>query len=114
MIKPRFGSWGADVIRCETPEELERYLEQLQDKPWFLRRGAVAQELVPPVGFDLRLLVAGDAVVGRDQQVRGARRVEDEREPGRLLANRPSRHRRRAPSAWRPRRRSGRTSSEST
>ena len=64
VIKPRFGSWGTDVTRCETPDELERYLEQLQDKPWFLRRGAVAQELMPPLGFDLRLLVAGSTVVG--------------------------------------------------
>jgi glutamate carboxypeptidase len=64
VIKPRFGSWGADVTRCDTPDELERHVEQLQGKPWFLRRGAVAQELVPPVGFDLRLLVAGGAVVG--------------------------------------------------
>jgi glutamate carboxypeptidase len=69
VIKPRFGSWGTDVTRCDTPDELERHLEQLQDKPWFLRRGAVAQELVPPVGFDLRLLVAGDAVVGAINRV---------------------------------------------
>lgn len=69
VIKPRFGSWGAGVTRCDSPDELARHLKQLQDTPWFRRRGAVAQELVPPVGYDLRLLVAGDVVVGAINRV---------------------------------------------
>jgi len=64
VVKPRFGSWGADVARCDTQEELEALIEELQERPWFLRRGAIVQQLVPPVGYDLRLLVAGDEVVG--------------------------------------------------
>ena len=69
VIKPRLGSWGVDVFRCETELELERALQELQDRPWFRHRGALVQELVPPVGYDLRLLVAGGAVVGAVRRV---------------------------------------------
>src|SRR5215471_19708323 len=34
VLKPRFGSWGRDVERCSTPEELEKALLALQAKPW--------------------------------------------------------------------------------
>ena len=37
---------------------------RIQDEPWYLQHGALVQDLVPPVGHDLRLLVAGDRVVG--------------------------------------------------
>ncbi|HEX6663198.1 MAG TPA: M20/M25/M40 family metallo-hydrolase [Gaiellaceae bacterium] len=64
VVKPRFGSWGKDVYRCETQTELERCLEEIRTKGWFTRHGALVQELVPPCGHDLRLLVAGGTVVG--------------------------------------------------
>ena len=64
VLKPRFGSWGLGVERCETPEELEQALVRLHRTPWFREHGALAQELVEPVGWDLRLVVAGDRVVG--------------------------------------------------
>jgi RimK family alpha-L-glutamate ligase len=69
VVKPRFGSWGIDVFRCETEEEVERVLREVEDRPWFLRHGAVLQELVPPIGFDLRLVVAAGEVVGATQRV---------------------------------------------
>jgi [lysine-biosynthesis-protein LysW]--L-2-aminoadipate ligase len=64
VLKPRFGSWGRDVERCMTAEELDAALVRLQRKPWFLEHGALAQELVEPRGWDLRLVVAGGSVVG--------------------------------------------------
>ena len=64
MLKPRFGSWGRDVELCKTAEELDAALVRLQQKPWFREHGAIAQELVEPRGWDLRLVVAGGRVVG--------------------------------------------------
>ena len=64
VLKPRFGSWGRDVERCSTPDELEVALVRLQRKPWFHEHGALAQELVEPRGWDLRLVVAGGRVIG--------------------------------------------------
>lgn len=89
VLKPRFGSWGREVERCSTAEELDAALVRLQQKRWFREHGALAQELVEPPGsrleasaakppmpgqktdaaasgriWDLRLVVAGGQVVG--------------------------------------------------
>jgi ribosomal protein S6--L-glutamate ligase len=64
VIKPRFGSWGADVYCVEEIHELNRLERELAGRPWLARGGAIAQELVPPIGFDLRVLVAHGVVVG--------------------------------------------------
>jgi RimK family alpha-L-glutamate ligase len=64
VLKPRFGSWGRDVVRCATAEELDRELARFAQLPWFADQGVLAQELVPPVGWDLRLVVAGGRVIG--------------------------------------------------
>jgi RimK family alpha-L-glutamate ligase len=64
VLKPRFGSWGRDVERCSTAEELDAALIRLQGKQWFREHGALAQELVEPRGWDLRVVVAGGHVVG--------------------------------------------------
>src|SRR5438067_6213845 len=64
VVKPPFGSWGEDVVLCPDRAGLEACLEGLHDRPWFRATGAVVQELVPPVGHDLRLVVAGRKVVG--------------------------------------------------
>ena len=68
VLKPRFGSWGRDVLLCEGPNDLELALKRLSFRPWFRSSGVLAQELIPPLGHDLRLIVAGGKVVG------GARR----------------------------------------
>jgi RimK family alpha-L-glutamate ligase len=64
VLKPRFGSWGRDVVRCSTADELDGALARLATRPWFAEHGVLAQELIPPVGWDLRLIVAGGRVIG--------------------------------------------------
>jgi RimK family alpha-L-glutamate ligase len=69
VLKPRFGSWGADVVRCDDAEALALALEEIRDRAWYDATGAVAQKLVAPQGFDLRLIVAGGVVVGAVRRV---------------------------------------------
>jgi len=64
VLKPRFGSWGRDVIRCDSWDDYERARAITRTRVWFNAAGAVAQELVPPMGFDLRLVVASGRIVG--------------------------------------------------
>jgi [lysine-biosynthesis-protein LysW]--L-2-aminoadipate ligase len=64
VVKPRFGSWGDDVHRCETEQDARVLLTRLTGRPWFHRHGALVQELVPPREHDLRVLVAGGRVIG--------------------------------------------------
>ena len=64
VVKPRFGSWGSYVERCDSQEELTRHIASIQDHRWFRSSGALLQSLVPPSGFDLRLVVARQRVVG--------------------------------------------------
>ena len=69
VVKPPYGSWGHEVTLCRTEADLARHLEQLHRRPWFHVTGAVVQELVPPLGHDLRLVVAGRRVVGAIERV---------------------------------------------
>jgi RimK family alpha-L-glutamate ligase len=69
VLKPRFGSWGRDVVLCQTAEELDEALARIAQRPWFADQGVLAQELVPPVGWDLRLVVAGGRVIGAARRV---------------------------------------------
>jgi [lysine-biosynthesis-protein LysW]---L-2-aminoadipate ligase len=69
VIKPRFGSWGRQVHLCSTRAQLRRCLRALHDETWFREQGALVQELVPPTGCDLRVLVAGGEVVGAIERV---------------------------------------------
>jgi [lysine-biosynthesis-protein LysW]--L-2-aminoadipate ligase len=64
VVKPRFGSWGRDVVMCENRRQLKRTLARLSIRPWFRANGALVQELVPAARRDLRLVVAGGQVVG--------------------------------------------------
>ena len=64
VLKPRFGSWGRDVFRCKNQDALERTFTVLRSRTWFRRHGAVAQELLPVSGRDLRVIVAGGEVIG--------------------------------------------------
>jgi RimK family alpha-L-glutamate ligase len=70
VIKPRFGSWGRDVFLCEDGDAVADTVGYLSRScPWFLSTGAVAQELVPPTGRDLRLVVAGGRVIGAVERI---------------------------------------------
>jgi RimK family alpha-L-glutamate ligase len=72
VLKPRFGSWGADVVRCDDADALRGALTTLDRRPWFHATGGVAQRLVPPRGYDLRVIVAGDRVAGAVRRVAAA------------------------------------------
>lgn len=69
VLKPRFGSWGREVELCTTAEELEDALLRAGGRPSFREHGALAQELVEPQGWDLRVVVAGGRVVGSARRV---------------------------------------------
>jgi RimK family alpha-L-glutamate ligase len=72
VLKPRFGSWGRDVVRCDTPAELDAAVAALAHRTWFREHGVLAQELVEPLGWDLRVVVAGGRVVGAARRVAAA------------------------------------------
>ena len=69
VLKPRFGSWGRDVTLCRTQVELDNQLDRLRFRGWFREQGVLAQELVPPQGWDLRVIVSGGRVVGTARRV---------------------------------------------
>jgi [lysine-biosynthesis-protein LysW]--L-2-aminoadipate ligase len=69
VVKPRYGSWGRDVMLCADEAAYRRALPTLRSRVWFAASGAVAQELVPPLGHDLRLVVAGGDVIGAIKRV---------------------------------------------
>ncbi len=69
VLKPRFGSWGRDVELCTTAQELEEAFVRAQSSRWFRDHGVIAQELVEPRGWDIRVVVAGGRVVGAARRV---------------------------------------------
>src|SRR5262249_23318858 len=64
VVKPRFGSWGSEVHLCDGPRALADTLARIRREPWFECHGALVQELIPPKGYDLRIIVAAGRVVG--------------------------------------------------
>ncbi|HSI98391.1 MAG TPA: DUF1918 domain-containing protein [Gaiellaceae bacterium] len=69
VVKPRFGSWGQDVVLCRSLGDLAHSLELVADRPWWRKHGAIVQELVGPVDRDVRVVVAGDQVVAGAQRI---------------------------------------------
>jgi ribosomal protein S6--L-glutamate ligase len=69
VLKPRYGSWGRDVLLCVDELTYGRALATYRVRPWFAACGAVAQQLVPPRGHDLRVVVAGGSVIGAIKRV---------------------------------------------
>jgi RimK family alpha-L-glutamate ligase len=68
VVKPRFGSWGRDVLRCDDAASLRLAFRHLEDRPWFQTQGALVQDLIPPRGYDVRVVVAGGKVIGAIQR----------------------------------------------
>jgi [lysine-biosynthesis-protein LysW]--L-2-aminoadipate ligase len=64
VVKPRFGSGGQAVTWCEDEDALVETLSSLSSTSWFAQQGVLVQALVPPQGYDLRILVAAEQVVG--------------------------------------------------
>jgi len=69
VVKPRFGSWGLGVERCDDRDALVNVLASLPNEHWYRAHGALVQELVPPFGFDLRIVVAHGKAVGAISRV---------------------------------------------
>jgi RimK family alpha-L-glutamate ligase len=69
VVKPRFGSWGREVVLCSTLGSLARVLEGIRRKAWYAATGALVQELVPPVGYDVRIVVAAGRVIGAIRRI---------------------------------------------
>jgi RimK family alpha-L-glutamate ligase len=69
VVKPRYGSWGREVVRCRTVQELRSVLRRARGTRWFATHGALVQELLPSSGRDLRALVADGRVVGSAARV---------------------------------------------
>jgi RimK family alpha-L-glutamate ligase len=69
VLKPRFGSWGRDVVRCETRDDLDAEIARIYGTASFREHGVLAQELVEPVGWDIRVVVAGGRVVGAARRI---------------------------------------------
>jgi glutathione synthase/RimK-type ligase-like ATP-grasp enzyme len=64
VVKPRFGSGGNGVTRCDDEADLCDALAQLCAVR-FEQQGVLVQELVPPQGYDLRILVAAERASAR-------------------------------------------------
>ena len=69
VVKPRFGSWGREVRRCDDPAALDAALAEVRHSSWYRLHGALVQELVPPLGYDLRIVVADERAVGAAYRV---------------------------------------------
>jgi RimK family alpha-L-glutamate ligase len=69
VVKPRFGSWGRDVLLSEDRAQVRDALEELSTRPWFRRQGVLVQELIPPLRHDLRVVVAAGQIVGAIRRV---------------------------------------------
>jgi RimK family alpha-L-glutamate ligase len=69
VVKPRFGSWGRDVVLCPDRVSLGRALDEASRRAWFRQDGALVQERVGSDRSDLRVLVVRGVVCGAVRRV---------------------------------------------
>ena len=87
VLKPRFGSWGADVVRCD--DEASQRRACAAPHPALVRRDRRRRAAARAAarGYDLRLLIAGGQVAGAVRRIApGERRSGSQaraRDPGR-------------------------------
>jgi RimK family alpha-L-glutamate ligase len=63
VLKPRFGSWGRDVVLVPSHAERDATAKLFARRRWFREHGAIAQEYID-TRSDLRVLVCCGSVVG--------------------------------------------------
>jgi hypothetical protein len=63
---------GEKAAAASIVAAIERTLAYLETRAWYAATGALAQKLVSPRGYDLRLVIAGDRVVGAVKRVAAA------------------------------------------
>jgi RimK family alpha-L-glutamate ligase len=68
VAKPRYGSWGRCIERCDDQAALDHYVARMKHEAWWAT-GGIVQELVPPYPNDLRVIVSGGEVVGAAARV---------------------------------------------
>jgi glutathione synthase/RimK-type ligase-like ATP-grasp enzyme len=56
-------------VRCDDAQAIARTIDELQSSLWYEATGAIAQKLVAPRGFDLRLVVARGRVIGAVKRI---------------------------------------------
>jgi ribosomal protein S6--L-glutamate ligase len=69
VVKPRFGSWGRDVVLCTDRRSLGRALDEASRRAWFRQDGALVQERIGRERTDLRVLVVRGVVCGAVRRV---------------------------------------------
>ena len=69
VVKPRYGSWGADVLRCDDEVSMSAVSAEIAERRWFKKHGVIVQPLIAPMGRELRMIVAGGRVVGAESRV---------------------------------------------
>ena len=69
VLKPRFGSWGRDVVRCDDECSVYETIARVRHRVWFNATGGIVQRLIEPVGYDLRVVVAAGRAVGAVRRV---------------------------------------------
>ena len=69
VVKPRYGSWGRGVERCDTLAELRAALKRCARRRSFAHRGVLVQQYVNSPPIDLRVIVAAGHAIGAIQRV---------------------------------------------
>ena len=52
------------MYQCDLPSQLEAAHDAVRHTGWYRRHGVLVQDLVPPQGYDLRIVVVAGRVVG--------------------------------------------------